>query len=122
MTDISLKEFLLAIMDERDRKYEAKFAAAREAVLKAEAATERRFESVNEFRQQMADMQASLVRKGEVDIRFEAMEKRLDAVAMQLQAHRGQDRGMGIAWGAGLALLGLLVAIAGLVVKFRTCG
>ena len=94
-TDVSLKEFLLALMKERDQRYEQRFAgidkildkqdefaritditvamnASEKAILKAETATERRFESVNEFRSQLADQQITFVRKPEVDLRFKA--------------------------------------------------
>jgi uncharacterized membrane protein len=100
---------------------------SKEAVDKAERATEKRFDSVNEFREQMADMQTTLIRKSEVDIRFDAfttqlkdadhrtdlrfdsLEKKLDNAVAQQQIAEGRRLGIMIAWGAFLAIIGLAI-------------
>jgi hypothetical protein len=61
----------------RKDNIEANIAYMKEAVIKAETATEKRFESVNEFRNQMADMQQKLAVKSEMDIRFNALDDKL---------------------------------------------
>jgi len=84
------------IAEERDKRYEVEFrslrtelkaasdnvavamAAAEKAIVKAEAASEKRFESQNEFRQQMGDMQATYARTDLVDNRFATVEKKID--------------------------------------------
>ncbi len=121
----SLKELLLGILNERERRYEAHFASidktiaaaqasAKEAVSKAEAAVEKRLDGMNEFRGQMADMQATLARKTEVDIRFESLEKKLDSFIGQLQLTSGRDKGIGIGWAVAVALVGLLFGATGI--------
>lgn len=107
--DVSLKEFLLTLMNLRfshvektitDAKIELKesFAAdmrsSKEAITKAESASKDRFESVNEFRGQMADQQATLVTKSEFSARFDSVEKQMKLIA-EAQT-RGQGKGEGI--------------------------
>jgi hypothetical protein len=78
----------------------AAMASAEKAILKAETATEKRFDSVNEFRQAMRDQQESFANKSETNMRLEDITKRLDRV----------DTGMGTASGkaAGLLMAALL--------------
>jgi hypothetical protein len=54
-----------------DRAVQAALDAAKEAVIKAETATEKRFEGVNEFRQQLADQAATFMPRTEGAVLFE---------------------------------------------------
>lgn len=78
----------------------AAMASAEKAILKAETATEKRFDSVNEFRQAMRDQQENFASKSETSMRIDDLTKRLDRV----------DTGMGTASGktAGLLMAALL--------------
>lgn len=91
---------LRAIVDERDRLYAAQFAAskgavdlalvaqrdqtaaafvsAEKAIAKAEQATDKHFEAVNEFRASLADQQALLITRTEAGARFDALEKAVE--------------------------------------------
>ena len=73
------------IMDERDRRYEDRFKGTEErtnlalnasdkAVSKAEAATEKRFEGVNEMRSSLNDMTNNLLTKDEAKARFDGFD------------------------------------------------
>jgi predicted phage tail protein len=55
-------------------------ANAAAAVTKAETATDKRFESVNEFRAQLADQTASFMNRAEGEVRLSAINDRLDRV------------------------------------------
>ncbi len=83
---VSLKEYLIATMNERDRKYEQRFnnidvntkdalATANENIRGALAALDRRFEAVNGFRAQLADTQSQFARKSDVEAVLTALEK-----------------------------------------------
>lgn len=74
--NISLQEFLDdkitaqkilfdAILKERDERLQQKFESLATAINKAEIATEKRFESVNEFRNTLSDQQKTFVTSGE---------------------------------------------------------
>jgi hypothetical protein len=83
---VSLKEYLLETINERDRKYEQRFknidtntkdalATADDNIRGALAALDRRFGSVNEFRAQLADTQSNFARKSDMDALLTALEK-----------------------------------------------
>lgn len=107
-----VRDYLLAIIAERDRFYlekfhaqeeftrqatesnahaigatkEAvndKFANAKEAVVKAEVAAEKRFDSINEFRAQLRDQQNTFLTKGE----YSGVHKSLEEKVALLQQH-----------------------------------
>ncbi len=84
--------------------------ASEKAILKAELSTEKRFESVNEFRATLADQQITLVRKSEVEIRFEALNAKLDAAVLQLQTSKGREMGLAAAAMIVSTILGLIMA------------
>jgi hypothetical protein len=80
------------LMDERDRRYEERFKAMDEktglaltssekAVTKAETATEKRFDAVNEFRGQLKDQASTLISRVEVDARFVAQNEKLESIS-----------------------------------------
>lgn len=149
--DVTLKEFLLTVINEREDKYieqhkyvlnqldkfdsrhmllltrlegfslknevVAAMASSEKAVSKAEMATEKRFDSVNEFRAQMADMQTTLVRKSEVDLRFESLEKKVDAAVAMLQLNQGRSTGLSSAGGVLVIIISFLIGIASLMVS-----
>jgi hypothetical protein len=79
------------LMDERDRRYDERFKATDErtnlalvssekAVAKAEIATEKRFDAVNEFRGQLKDQAATLMPRAEVDTRFNALAEKIESI------------------------------------------
>jgi len=100
------KELLLAkidnnaqVMNERDRRYEDRFnamdekttlalASSEKAVTKAESATEKRFDSVNEFRNTLKDQASSLMPRGEVEAKYKAYDTQIDEMKKELSAFR----------------------------------
>ena len=86
-------ETLKDLMDERDKRYNAvagaqekavsaALAAAKEAVIKAEAAADRRFENTNEWRQTVNDL---------------------------LRAQQGRGAGLAAGWGWAVAVVSLVL-------------
>jgi hypothetical protein len=82
---------LETIVDERDRRYEQRFAAqekavkdaltgSEKAVAKAEIAAEKRFDSQNEFRAQLADQAGTFIPRLEAEARISALEKSLSII------------------------------------------
>jgi hypothetical protein len=74
--EVSLRDHLESMMEERDKRYDQRFedskeaisaalAASKEAVVKAELATEKRFDAVNEFRGALSDAQSRYITKSE---------------------------------------------------------
>lgn len=115
MDDSCSKEFILGLMEERDKRYAARFDAIEKSTHKSETALERRFESVNEFRAQMADMQDTLARRTEVDLRFDAVEKRVTDLATIVTSAKGRDSGIQMAGALVLSVITVALAAAGVI-------
>jgi hypothetical protein len=60
--------------------------SAAQAVTKAEVATEKRFEAVNEFRGQLSDQTSTFINRAEVDVRLTAIQDKI-AVVERIATH-----------------------------------
>ena|SRR5580693_1783506 len=109
----------------------AALAAADRAVLKAELATEKRFEAVNEFRATLADQQRTLMPRSEAEAITKALEAKLDAIAKNLTdkidgiaktqiALGGVKVGEKFGWQYSVAIIGLLLSILGIIAYLKS--
>lgn len=109
---------------------EAALSAQEKAVAKAETASEKRFDSVNEFRGQLADQAArfmprteSVQRHDSVSDRITELEKRvmqqLAQINSRLDLSAGSDTGVDKAWGYLVAAIGLGGGVIGIVIGIR---
>lgn len=128
-----LKETLIAQIVSQKEAINAALVSADKAVLKAESASEKRFESVNEFRATLSDQQRDMATKSEVDLRFRAVEDKLsesmktrqtqiDAVsariyelAENMREQKGKASGMTGLWGLIIGGIGAAFGIASIV-------
>ena len=124
------------LMTERDRRYEQRFEAMDEktslaltssekAVAKAEIATEKRFDSVNEFRATLSDQAANLLPRREADARFSAWDDKMEDLKKEIAGLResrsvvaGTGEGLKAMWGYVLAAILLIVSIVTLLSRF----
>lgn len=103
----TLKEYLEAQIVGVERATVVAMAAADRAVTKAEMAAEKRFDSVNEFRNAMKDQQSTFADKIQTDFRLAAIEKKLENMT-------GHSQGISsTSYVIGQGIL-ILVAIGGL--------
>lgn len=117
---------LRAVADERDRRYEQRFEAqteavsaaltsAKEAVDKAETAATRRFESVNEFRAQLADQAGTFMPRLEAEQRIGQLAEKIDDIKgtrSQGFAQGGQVTVMALAALASIAaVISVIIAL-----------
>ena len=70
--------------DEAEARNQERFAAAKEAVIKAEAATELRFQSVNEFRQTLVDQNRDFVRETVYGAQYKALIDKIELLQTQV--------------------------------------
>lgn len=114
---INLLDHILAILDERDLRYQQRFEAqmlainaallaAKEAVIKAEVATGNKFESVNEFRKTLSDQAGTFTARTE----FSSLKERMDR-------NEGKGSMAGVVWGGFIAVAGIAVAIAAIWIR-----
>lgn len=118
---VSLREHILALLVEMDRRFDAAMAAqdkavqiamvaSEKAVVKAETAAERRFESVNEFRGQLADQAATFMPRAEAEQRLSALGEKIDDLKGSSKA------GASALWGWIASGAVLVVAIVALLI------
>lgn len=97
---------------------EKALASADKAVLKAEDAAEKRFQSVNEFRATLADQQADLATKTEVNLRVAALEARINGVVEDAREIKGRSYGYSSGWGYLVGAIGVVGAAVAIIVEF----
>ncbi len=120
---------LRQVLDERDARYAQRAASQDEAVrsalvtsekavTKAEAATEKRFDSVNEFRQTLADQAATLMPRIEYAVghkaiveKMEMAEGRISEIQKDLSSVSARGGGMKETWGYILAASSALATL-----------
>jgi hypothetical protein len=133
-TDVSLREYLTALIIAAENRSDARFEAmkdmvdtafttAQKAIDKAETATDIRLQGVNEFRDTLSaqaqnfvtkDSLASLVEKLEAQI--DRNREDLDSLARRINVREGQIQGSRLTWGNMAALLTAFAVVVGLLV------
>lgn len=112
------KEAISAALTAAKEALTAALASSEKAITKAEEANEKRFQSVNEFRQTLADQQAGFATKTESDFRFAAIEDKLQTALNTLSESRGKSQGANWLWGVLVASVGIIltiVSVAGII-------
>lgn len=133
-TDVSLRTYLIALIngaeqrsDERFRHMkemvESAFESAQTAITKADIATEKRFEGVNEFRAALSDQASQFVTRDamasladKIDSQIGQHRKDLDAIVRRLDLREGQAQGSRITTGILVTVTTVAVGVIGLVV------
>lgn len=115
---ISLKEYFEKRFEASDKAVAAALSAAKEAVAKAENASEKRFDSVNEFRATLSDQQRNLMPRAEVEIQIKALTGRSDSNENRIIAL--ENKGSGIYQGIGyvVGVIGIVSAIVAVIFRF----
>lgn len=122
----TLLQHVMSLIESNNQRYEQRFqdqeravsmalAAAKEAVIKAEQAAEKRFDSVNEFRSTLADQQRTLMPRAESDRALSAMTEKLAALEKQHDAFVSERQGLRGGWGYAVGVIGLVLAVASLI-------
>jgi hypothetical protein len=93
------------------REIQAALAAADRAVLKAEMATEKRFESVNEFRGTLDNQQRTLIPRSEVDVLMRGVNEKISQLTKQLDAMQSERIGVRGGWGYAVGVIGLIALV-----------
>lgn len=108
----AMEELLEERKDAQNKAMEAALAAAEKAVAKAEVATEKRFDSVNEFRQTLSDQATQFVTRTEYGLSMGAMNERLSDVKTRLDKQEGKGVGLNAGW---LYLTGAVIIVGTII-------
>lgn len=118
-TDVSLREYLTALIVAAESRADLQFAAMKEAVTKAEGAGEKRLEGFPQLFADTAELRAlgEKLQEG-IDRNREDLDKlssRLDLATGEQAGSRLTKTGLYAALGAAVGLVGLLVVLANLL-------
>ncbi len=101
-----------------DKNIQIAMVAADKAVTKAELATERRFEGVNEFRQTLADQATRLMPRAEYEVQHKALEDLVELTSRRLGVVEALNANIqGRIWAVG-AIWSIFVAAVSIGVRF----
>lgn len=109
------KEATTAAFAAQEKAINAALASAERAVLKAELATEKRFESVNEFRGTLDNQQRTLIPRSEVDVLVRGLEEKIAQLTKQIDAMVAERVGIRGGWGYAVGVVGFLLALGSLL-------
>lgn len=101
---------------DQDKAVQAALTAAKEATLKAEDASNKRFDSVNEFRSTLSDQVNTFLPRREYDARHETLEKLVTEISDRINRSEGAKVGSDITIGKIYAAIGVVGAILGIIV------
>lgn len=103
----TLKEHFDQRFTDQDKAVSAALQAAEKAVGKAEAAAEKRFDAVNEFRGMVTDRDQFFVQKAE----HHALEEKVDSLSARMDRNEGRGSGFSSGWVYLLGAVGLAVEL-----------
>ena len=126
MANVSLHKHLRVVIDERDVRYQQRFdaqeqamqaalVATREAITKAEAATNARLALLNEFRAQAEQQAKDYPRVETVNARFGALEKDFAGLVARIERREGHSGGLNAGWGYLAGALGIAIGLTGVI-------
>lgn len=100
---------------DQQKAVDAALTAADRATAKAEVASEKRFDAVNEFRAQLSDQANTFMPRNEAQVALGALADKLDLQAARLDKLEGRSSGIG--WvgalvAGGVAILGTIIILA----------
>ncbi len=133
----TLKEFMMALFAEKDNQIaeaaqassqavsaalaaqkeltNAALAAAERALLKAEVASEKRFDSVNEFRALVADQQRTLMPRSETEIVLKSLGEQMETMRTRLDTLAGKREGSQDGVSMIIGIVGFVVGLLSFV-------
>lgn len=116
---ISLREYVDIRFDAQEKAVQSALASADRAVAKAESASDKRFDGVNEFRSSLNDQTRTLMPRSEYEQAMKAMNEKIDILTARVNTRDDRMQGMGatVAW--ALAALGALSTVVTIIVTTR---
>ena len=77
-----------------EKRFRERSNSAKEAILKAEAATEERFKGVNEFRNTLSDQQRTFIPRSEAELQNSNLNDRLHKLETRITTVEGKGTGI----------------------------
>jgi pyruvate-formate lyase len=109
---------LEAALLSQEKAVQTAMTASEKATTKSELAAEKRFDSNNEFREQLRDQAATLMPRSEAENRAAALSEKIDDLKATIVLIQGRSTGRNDIWGYLVGGAGLIAAIIVIVAKF----
>lgn len=106
---------LRELMNANDKRYAERFEAQQKAIEKAELASEKRFEGVNEFRATLADQQRSLMPRQEAEVLIRALNDKLASLKERVDGQTAERVGVKGGWGFAIGAIGLVLLVVSII-------
>lgn len=106
-TLISLREYVDIRFEAQEKAVTAALSAADRAVSKAEIASEKRFDSVNEFRSALADSARLLMPRAESEQSYKVLASKLEILEGRVNARDERGAGASQSW----VVVGLVISV-----------
>ena len=106
-TLISLREYVDIRFDAQEKAVSAALMAADRAVGKAELASEKRFDSVNEFRAALSDSSRLLMPRSESEKSIASVEEKIVALTKRVDTREERSTGSNQSW----VIIGLVISV-----------
>lgn len=121
----TLYEHFTALIAEKDRRYQEKFAAQENAVkialeerekatLKSEESYNERFKSVNEFRGTLSDQSHTFITRTEAQQATKSNSDKIEALTSRFDKLEGRSAGLSAGWiiaGQAISIIAAIIAI-----------
>ena len=108
-----------ALLKERDERMIQRYASMELAVNKAETATEKRFEGVNEFRAQLGDQSRTLMPRIETEVLMKNMNDKIEALTTKVEKQENMKAGGSSMIAYIVAGISLVITVITLLSKFN---
>lgn len=92
---------------------------AERAVAKAEAAAEKRFEAVNEFRATLGDQQRTLMPRAEAEIELGALKVMVEKLETRLAQFEARNRGIAGGYSIAIGVVGVIAVVLSIFLAVR---
>jgi hypothetical protein len=106
-----------AICDQRDLRYEQRWKAMEEALRISDVASEKRLDSVNEFRAQQADLIAEFLRRDEYHAAHVTIVEKVNELTERVTKSESAAIAVQAFKGYMIGVLGLMVIIGGIAIS-----
>jgi phosphopantetheinyl transferase (holo-ACP synthase) len=119
---VSLREYFEKLLIEYDLRYQQRFdasqegikaalQAAKEAVVKAEVAMEKRFDNTNEWRHTYDDLAQRKLGREEYITAHKVLEEKITQLQKRVDTKEGSNSGIGVAVSTGIAVAAVLATV-----------
>jgi hypothetical protein len=100
-----------------EKAVQTALATADRAVIKAETATEKRFDAVNEFRAAYNDVISQQMPRAEAEQRLSQLAEKIDELKSHDAVRTGVTTGANVLWGYLVGAVGIVAAIIAVIVR-----